>query len=216
MLAPLMSGLGGIPHHPVGSPVILQDFCIDEPSGSYRHIHVMGSAVGVGVDHFGAPVYRRPRRHGFDIGDRIHDRRQRGIDDDFPRTSQRHKVKIASRLARRSGFDTVLTARGNASALVGAQAPATKSPDRRVWKLPGAVLNVRHAVGRSPGPNSAAAPVDPTSLGVTLDTEFASRIIFQNINSYTNIKQQSVRTSSTASLRSEAGPLSKDWNQHAS
>jgi hypothetical protein len=39
---------------------------------------------------------------------------------------------------------------------------------------------------------------------------------FRTINSYTNIKQQSVRSSSTASLRSEAGPFSKDWNQHAS
>jgi hypothetical protein len=47
------------------------------------------ASVVVAVHDVGAPVHRRPRRHGLGIGERLEDGLRRGVDHDLPRSPYR-------------------------------------------------------------------------------------------------------------------------------
>ena len=46
-------------------------------------LHVVRSSVGIGIDDFDPLVHRRPRRHRFHVGERLHDYFRRRINDNF-------------------------------------------------------------------------------------------------------------------------------------
>ena len=49
-----------VPHHPVGPPVIFDQFGVDQARHFDGDLDVMRAAIGMGIDNFGAFVHRRP------------------------------------------------------------------------------------------------------------------------------------------------------------
>jgi hypothetical protein len=58
------------------------------------NVALAGLAVGMPVEHLGVFVNRRPRRHRIDVGERVQNRFGRGLEDDFPRCSDSHAVRV--------------------------------------------------------------------------------------------------------------------------
>ncbi len=94
VLAALLEGLRGVPDHPVVTPVVLEHLLVGDAHDLQRRLHVARPAVGVPVDHLGAFVQRRPRRHLIDVGERVQNRFGRGLEDDFPRCSDSHDGRV--------------------------------------------------------------------------------------------------------------------------
>ena len=96
VLGVLLSGALGVPHHPVASPVILQHFVVDQAEDFDGDLHVVRTPVVIAVHDLGAPVHRRPRRHGLDIGECLEDGLRRGVDHDLSRSAYRHDSNLAT------------------------------------------------------------------------------------------------------------------------
>jgi hypothetical protein len=63
--------------------VEFEHFLIDDSDHLDGDFDMARPAVGIGVDHFGFFVHRRPQRHRADIGERVEDHLRRRINDDF-------------------------------------------------------------------------------------------------------------------------------------
>ena len=58
VLPALLEGVVGIPHHPIGTPVIFQDLVVDEPEDLDGGLHVVGPTIGVPVENLDPLVHR--------------------------------------------------------------------------------------------------------------------------------------------------------------
>src|ERR1700757_3379083 len=61
MLAMLLGCPFGVPHDPVGAPVIFQNLFVDQPQNPDGCPHMVRPTVGITVEHFHLFMHRRPR-----------------------------------------------------------------------------------------------------------------------------------------------------------
>ena len=94
VLAPLLKRLRRVPHHPAGTPVVLEHLLVGDAHDLQRRLHAARSAVGVPVENLGMFVDRRPRRHLIDVGERVQNRFGRRLENDFSRCSDSHDGKV--------------------------------------------------------------------------------------------------------------------------
>src|SRR5262245_47852578 len=87
VLTPLVERVFRVPHHPPGTPVVLEVLLVGDAHELERRPDVAWLAVGVPVDNLGVFVHRRPRRHRVDVGERVQNRFGRRVENDFSRCS---------------------------------------------------------------------------------------------------------------------------------
>jgi hypothetical protein len=70
--------------------VVFEQFRVVDAGDRDGDFHVVRSPVGMFVDDLSPLVHRRPRRHGVNVGERLHDHFRGRVDHNFGRGSYGH------------------------------------------------------------------------------------------------------------------------------